>query len=320
MTIVIPTGRTLPLAAKGSGGFASAAIANEFPSGGGGGPITDLPLGTIINDNFDTADRSAGGSTIFDWRSENGSIVTQIDANTGRVVYNPSGNVVSIDVPGVNWNALHGAYSTRIRYAGAESYQDPEQNWRLIGEKAAGVPELWMRYALRVPTNYRHTSVSPSNLKICNFWMDGYSQHGSGATLVWEAWGDGNGGCVLAVHWNEGAAGGSTGHVQHTPFISYPADQGRWMYICARAKVSSAQGVSDGEFELWRRWSDESTWTKLHEKFDARMDPPDVSSGYVGWAHGYLMGAVRGMPDDTGAGDSVEWLIDNFTLSEESLL
>lgn len=70
---------------------------------------------------------------------------------------------------------------------------------------------------------------------------------------------------------------------------------------------------SDGRIELWRRWEDEDSFTQIHEVTDANIAPPP--GGPNGWAAGYLLGWANAAYEE-----HTEWLIDEVTISTESLL
>jgi hypothetical protein len=220
-----------------------------------------------------------------------------------------SNGTKSIASPGGSeWSAIEGDHSLLVSYPAGESWA--EQRFDL----GTAYKELWLQYWVKVPPNYFHGQSFPSNHKFLALWMDAYSQKGEGATVLWEFWGSDDGSSRLAVHYNEGAAGTSTGHLQRTAFVS-PDDQGRWMEITVHLKASSDNATHDGIIELWRRWENEpaSNREKLHSVTDALLSSP--TSGPKGWQSGYFMGwANSPYAQDT------EWLIDHITISENSLL
>lgn len=166
--------------------------------------------------------------------------------------------------------------------------------------------EIWIKFWFRVPSNFEHTTRSdvPSNSKLFALWMDDYSYHGLGPTLVWVFWDDGNRGSVLAIHYNPGASpddlqkgtianNSVTGpSLQNQPFISVPRDRGRWMEIVLHAKAASAPRKADGLIETYRRWAGETNFTRLHYVPDAdiAMPPASLRPEYQGWKAGYFMG------------------------------
>jgi len=275
--------------------FTTLAAATLFASAAVGEPL--------IVDSFESGDMSATNEHGFDWGANNRTSVVTADTE----VYN-NGTVERPIGSGKNWDPKDGEHSLRFRYPAGQNMA--EQRFDLGG----AYEDLWLQYWVRVPINYYHGQGSPNNHKFLAMWMDGYSQKGEGATVVWEFWGSSDGSSRLATSYNEGDAGVSTGHQQHQDFVS-PADQGRWMEITVHLKASSDNSTRDGVIEMWRRWENEpaSDREQLHKVTDALLSKP--SSGPQGWKSGYFMGwANSPYSQDT------EWLIDHITISEESLL
>jgi hypothetical protein len=257
----------------------------------------------LLIESFESGDMSVPNEYEFAWGSNNRTSVVTSDS----VVYN--NREINVAIPsGRDWNAKHGDHSLRFRYqAGANM---AEQRFNL----GPALEELWMQYWIRVPINYYHPQSPPTNHKFLAIWMDGYSQKGDGATVIWEFWGNSDGSSRLAVSFNEGAAGGSEGHQQHQEFVS-PADQGRWMEITIHLKASSDNSTRDGIIEMWRRWENEPASERklFHQRTDVLLSRPN--SGPQGWNAGYFMGwANSPYSQDT------EWLLDHITISRESLL
>jgi len=258
----------------------------------------------LLVDSFESGDMSATNEAGFDWsRNNRTSVVTSEAAvyNNGTI-YNP------IDLAN-NWEPKHGKHSLRFRYPAGEFLAEQRFN---LGK---AYKDIWFQYWVRVPVNYFHGQSSPSNHKFFALWMDGYSYHGNGPTVIWEFWGDDTGSSRLAYHYSEGGYNILGGHIDRQPFISVPDDRGRWMEITIHVKASSQGQSNDGVIELWRRWESESPdkRTLLHRKTDAVLPiPPE---GPQGWKNGYFMGwANAAYSSDT------EWLIDHVTISESPLL
>lgn len=257
----------------------------------------------LLVESFESGDMSATNEHGFDWGRNNRTSVVTAES----VVYNNGDKDIAIP-SGRDWEPKHGDHSLRFRYAAGANMA--EQRFDL----GTAQEELWMQYWVKVPINYYHGQDFPNNHKFLSIWMDGYSQHGEGATVIWEFWGSSDGSSRLSVHYSEGDAGGSKGHQQRQDFVS-PADQGRWMEITIRLKASSNNSTHDGVIELWHRWENEpaSERKQLHKITDALLSKP--SSGIQGWKSGYFMGWTNGpYSQDT------EWLIDHVTISDESLL
>lgn len=153
-------------------------------------------------------------------------------------------------------------------------------------------PEVWIRYWFRVPTNFQHMTRSgmASNNKLFALWMDDYSAHGDGPSVVWEYWDNGKGGSELAVHYSAGQYTGCGEHKAFTPFINTATDKGRWMQIVLHVKAASARGKGDGLIETYRRWENESTYTNIQRVTGADIAPSPAAGQPQGWQGGYFMG------------------------------
>ncbi len=250
-------------------------------------------------EDFESGDFSGTNAEGFHWKQTNRTSIV-----TSESVVN-NGAPVDVPIPeGRNWNPKNGRHSLRFRYP-AQDFMS-EQRFGL----SVAHPELWVKYWLRVPTNYKHTTITPSNSKLFAIWMDAYSDKGVGATVIWEFWGNGSG-SELAFHYSKGGEIGHDGpHIQHVPFIS-EEDKGRWMQLIFHVKAASSFEANDGVIQLWRRWEDEPAFTKYHELLDADIGFADVK----GWRDGYLMGW-----SNSGYIENTEWLIDDIVFSDKSLV
>jgi len=236
----------------------------------------------------------------FRWGGTNyTSVVGMLNGQPTRVY---AGSVINEVMAGYDFNCYSNTYCLRFRYpAGGDM---AEQRFDL----GTSYRDVWFRYWLRVPNNYTHGSRSPSNHKFFALWMDAYE--GSSPLLIWEFWGTSNGSSTLGYHFRQ--TGGSDGpHLDQKPFISVPTDRGRWMQVVIHAKAATSNSSNDGVVELWRRWSNESAFTKLHEYNSANFTP--VSNN--GWRYGYFMGWTN-----APYAQETEWLMDDLTVSNESLL
>ena len=266
----------------------------------------------IFSDSFESTDMSATNSSGFKWAANNRTSVVTQDINDGPVaVYNnkPIYNIVSLTMPDGtprNWTAKTGNYSLRFRYPANKTWT--EQRFDL------GKPlrELWIRYWLRVPTNFTYGAGSRRNNKFFAIWMDGYESKGDGSTVWLGMEPYNNTGATLGFTYSKGKYRGSEGYKQHTPFIT-TADRGRWMQIVLHLKVESSDGANDGIIQTYRRWAGESKFTKLHEMLNV---PLRISgSGPDGFKKGYILGwANAPYQNDT------EWLLDDFAISDSSPL
>ncbi|MCH2534837.1 MAG: polysaccharide lyase [Bdellovibrionales bacterium] len=260
--------------------------------------------GIIFHDNFESADLLTTNSDGFEWLNTNRTSIVNSDQ---YVVWNGS-LINNGPIANRQWEGYNGDHSMRFRYP-ANQYM-AEQRFSL------GKPykDLWIYFALRVPINFKHGTNSPTNSKLFAIWMDGYSNKGDGSTVIWEYWNSGDGGSNVTVHYSPGGGGSAGGHIQSTPFIKYPEDQGRWMEIILHVKASSKNGVNDGLVELYNRKDGEKTFTQIHLLENIQLNYPPTGEPQ-GWAKGYLMGwSNPSFSEDT------EWLMDDFTVSTSSLL
>jgi hypothetical protein len=262
----------------------------------------------VISDSFETRDMSADGSIDLDWGSTNRTTLVKRDPVLGDLIIYDDAVVEIQQGFDRQWQAKDGDVSLRFDYpSGTNSWA--EQRFALSSARE----EIWIRFWLKVPINYKHSSNSPSNSKLFALWMDDYSSKGAGPTVIWEFWNDGAGGSKVAYHYSPGGYRTANSHKQHTSFIRYPDDQGRWMQVVMHIKAASHVDANDGVIRLYRRWADESSFAKLHEDTKADIAPP--SSGPEGWKAGYLMGW-----SNPGYDQQTEWLLDDFKMSSTSLL
>jgi len=255
----------------------------------------------LIVDSFESGDMAATNADGFDWgRNNRTSIVT-----SEAVVYNNGEKNIAIP-SGRDWDPKHGEHSLRFRYAAGTNMA--EQRF----DMGKGYPEIWMSFWLKVPINFTHSSASPNNQKLFRLFMDGYSQRGEGSTVGMSFRANGEGGSNFFAKVGSGdftIVGGDIGSV---PFIKVPDDRGRWMKLVVHVKSESQPGLGDGVMEVWRKWENESSYSKTH---DLRNKPIKLDSKVGGFAAGYLMGwANAPYSKDT------EFLIDQFVLSKDSLL
>jgi hypothetical protein len=264
---------------------------------------------TIILDSFETGDLSASQTSGLDWLKPNRTSLVKRDSVLGDlIIYNGSGVVEIQEGFDRQWQAYEGDVSMRFDFpSGSNSWA--EQRFSLDSAHE----EIWISFWLKVPINYRHSSNSPSNSKLFALWMDDYSKKGAGPTVIWEFWNDGSDGSKVAYHYSPGGYRTANSHKQHTSFIRYPNDQGRWMQVVMHVKAARNTDSNDGIIRLYRRWAGETEFAKLHEDTQADIGPP--SSGPKGWKAGYLMGW-----SNPGYRQRTEWLLDDFKISRDSLL
>lgn len=290
-------------------------------------PDLTLPAGNIVSDDFSSGDLESPGYDTFDWGGSANqrftSLVTMDDA-TGdpTVIFTTTGsstyNVLTDDPR--DWTALHGANALRFAFnKGTDTNVFAEQRWTLVGRAER---TLWLRMAMRVPTNYVHENVpdtfgesrsSASNNKLLAIWMDAYSSSGDGSTLILELYESGNGNSNLQVKVSPGRFSVVNSVGSSVRFITVPEDRGRYMYLALKVVAESTEDANDGSVEVWRKWAGEDDWAKLHDHSGIRVRVP--TAGPNGFENGYLLGA-----DNSGYMEDTEFLVDDFNLSTESLL
>lgn len=259
----------------------------------------------LFVDSFESGDMSATNADGFSWGSNNRTSVVTMDP--GPVAVWNNGPIDNAGSDGTDWTAYDERHSLRFRYPAGEFWSEQRFD---IGQAQ---PELWIRYWLRVPTNFRHGDTSPTNNKFFALWMDDYSQHGDGPTIVWNFWRDGdtdNSRFTFSVSETGGPGGGH--HSDYPEFIRSPEDQGRWMQVVLYAKMSTDAQSMDGEARIYRRWEDEDDLTLIGETTGKNFSAP--ADGPNGWKGGYIMGWSNPAYDE-----DTEWLLDKLELSTQPL-
>lgn len=259
----------------------------------------------LFYDSFESGDMSATNADGFSWGGNNRTSVV----NAEGAVWNNG----PVDVPkpdGSDWSCFHGEHCLRFRYPALEAWS--EQRF----DMGNAYPEVWIRYWIRVPHNFVHENPtgSTANNKWFALWMDGYSQHGDGPTVVWNFWPQDGGSSRFTFSLSQEDPSTEPGHHGgHDGFMVHPDDQGRWMQVVLYAKRSSEPGVADGVARIWRRWEGEPTHTLLSESAGRGFSAPPT--GPDGWAAGYVMGW-----SNSGYAEDTEFLLDEFTIATSSLV
>ena len=119
--------------------------------------IFSIKAKILVEDDFSSGDLSKRGPDGFKWTDKT---YTQV---TNKVGYGSSNGLV--------FQYPNTSYWSEQRFSLNMSY-----------------PEIWVQYFIRVPVNYFHAKVNPSNRKFFALWMDDYSSKGDGPTVVWEFW------------------------------------------------------------------------------------------------------------------------------------
>lgn len=303
----IGAGASMVVAATGDSGKAVAVQVTEE-----GGPAPLLPAANRFVDGLESANKSAedpGGinvAPLFSWAPSNGIPFT-IVRDDGCLVTDNNGEPITplCGFEARQWenapDGTNGHHAARFRYP-PNSGDFAEQRFEL----GADYPEIWLRWWVRVPINYKHENIrgSSTNNKFFAIWQGTYDNL---QTRIWEYHPDGTGGSRLAWH-----AGIADPHQDHADFISWPSDQGRWMQLVVHLKVSSAPGAADGILQLYRRWENESVFTLLHNRTDAVIN---TDPGHTGFRRGFFMGA-----SNSWWAEATEFLLDRFEVSTTSLV
>lgn len=263
---------------------------------------------TIFADSFETGDLSGNSSNAFDWTDGVRTYLVKRDAQQGdMIVWDKTGKVSISQGSDRQWNAMDGETSMLFHYPAGEYWSEQ----RFSFSKAH--PEMWIRFWLKVPINFKHSSNSPTNNKLFALWMDEYSSKGDGPTAFWTFWHDGASGSDLAYHYSPGGYRTANSPKEFTSFIRYPEDQGRWMQIVMHVKAATSTSSNDGVMRFWRRWADEESFTLIHDHRSADIGIP--SGGPSGWKAGYLMGW-----SNPAYAEDTDWLLDDLVFSSTSLL
>lgn len=277
----------------------------------------------LFEDGFESADMSTTNGDGFSWGKNNRTSIVIQDPTDGPVAVWNNGPIYSIKDPIMedgsvrDWTAYKGRRSLRFRYHNRNRGLEPwsEQRFDLGGTYS----DLWFSYQLRVPINYVQENAAQSidNGKLFSLWMDKYAG-GSGAdgpAFVWGSRPDGQGGSTASIIYAK-ADTSSLGEFDSQPFISVPQDRGRWMKVVINVRAASVtDGISDenGRISIWRQWAGETDFTQLSRLENIDLAPSSTGPG--GWEAGYLMGwQNNGYPVNT------EWLLDDFKISQSSLL
>lgn len=274
----------------------------------------------IFEDGFESGTMTSTTNG-FRWGSLNRTSLVIQDPNDGPVlvynsqnksVYFPKSPTMSDGTPR-DWTAFEGDHSLRFAYPPRSANVQPwaEQRFKLGG----AYQEVWTSFMVRVPTNFSHVGLG--NSKLFAIWMDGYSGAGDGATAFWNYWNDGTNGSQVSVTWTEGEYTSSVSQTQFVPFIDLATDKGRWMELVFKVKAATNRTSEDGTLDLWRRWDGETDYEHLQSLQNVDL-PPSPDAGNVegaGWSNGYLMGWAN-----NGYAVETEWLLDNFKVSQTSLL
>lgn len=271
----------------------------------------------IFSDSFESKDMSATNTNGFKWSKNNRTSIVIQDPNDGPVavynngvIYNIHSSTMPDDGSTRNWTAKSGTHSLRFSYPNGQNWS--EQRYDLGG----AYPEVWISYWMRVPANfYRENG---RNNKWFDILMAPISQYSdtSVSRIEMQDWPNGSGGMNLNIQFRNGADGIFTNSNTYNNFIT-PVDANRWMLVVYHFKASATNSSTDGILRMYRRWKNETKFTLINElsNLNVGIGSGSVTAGRLGWASGYIMGYANApYANDT------EWLMDDFTVSNQSLL
>jgi hypothetical protein len=247
-----------------------------------------LPVDVFVfQDTFEGADFSASSAVVND-------INLAYSYNRTGLVTQKNGNA-QMEIPSVinrndqDWTAKQGDYSILFDYAANVNMAEHRFTFDAM-------PEVWMKYWIRVPVNYTHGDL---NNKFLSIWQDVYDAAG---TVTIQTRPNGSGGANIVVQ----DGGVISGEELSTPFISVPADRGRWMEVAVQFKSASSSSANDGEYRLFRRWESES--------FELIHEYTGMTNQYSDGA-GYRAGYFMGWANDPYTEDTY-WLLDDIRISQ----
>lgn len=247
---------------------------------------TNAISGVIFSDDFETGDlsHSVGGAKWTD------SVRTGVS----------------------NSVAKSGSYSLAFKYPGVPDGEDSfsEQRYYLGGN----YPELWIKYDLYIPANYRHRTQSGSaNNKAFAYAWSGTYQDLTGPLLGFNFWPDGTGES-RGSQWFRSPLLPSGRHIWPDdsrwidPRVIKLTDRGKWMQVMIHFKYATSSN-DNGVVELWitpQGGERKLMYSERHGDF--------YVPGQPGFEAGYLLGwANSGFDEDTTL------YIDNIVFSTDPI-
>mgnify|MGYP003653613105 CR=1 FL=1 len=278
-------------------------LVSSNPTGGGDGPAS---MPNLFSDGFEGGDIQENAiaavalNTIdFIWESKNKTSVVTGPPFSNEVVLDGGNNVVN---DARDWTAKEGLNSMRFRFPDDSFITEQRFNHDTNTDQ-------WIRFWLRVPANYTHATGGGGSTNNKFFALYNGANPNTNATVN------------VRLQLRDNGAGGSNITLQDgysapetlsSPFISVPADRGRYMQVVIHTKTASASGVDDGIIQLYRRWENESTFTAV---INLTAAEEQWGGAGIGFNHGYILGANNGLyAVDT------EFLLDTFEMSSGSLI
>lgn len=201
----------------------------------------------------------------------------------------------------------------------------------LIGTTgASGYDEIWIRYAMHVPSNYTHSEASRPNQ------IHGYNN--KGWFYAWDGGDDAYGAPHVGMGpnlWPNSNFDASYNAISEFSFYVWgsntrgdyhyfhdgahltqvlqpaitTADLGQWMDICARYKYATSAN-NDGVAQIWKKPGQSGPWIQLLDIQNGDW----YSAGQTGWDVFYLLGYAN-----SGFTDQTDLYIDNVKIGDADI-
>ena len=307
-------------------GLNVAARAALSPVSGGGEWPAEFDGTIVVSSRFESANKTPEVNDVgFTWSDTSIASVVTMDPDP-LIVYDMNGpaNTRPDDLT-TDWTAKSGDYSLRLR-ANAGSVW-PEQSFYMTGPS---LKTVWLAWDMRVPVNFDHQPRPDggvgNNNKLFRLYTSPNKSTDNGSMIGMEFRRSSlNEGPAPGTYWtgpgssywyvklgsefqSSGDKLATDGSDPRGRFITIPNDLGRWMRVVIKAKTSSSYGALDGSIEIWRKWEDETDFTKEFD-FQNQGLPCDEITGN-GFLSGYLFG-YQNMPYAV----DTDFLFDNFKIA-----
>lgn len=311
MTIVIPSGRTLPLGQKAGGGFASLAVAGET------GDLV-LPAANLYRQTYESKTPDPGDLNTINFNHVGlfNSLGGDLDGGSTGLLFNTGSGIIDppTQVPGKDWRPYEGQVAMRVSYA---ADANGTANGQPFEHDTIASRDLWVRFWVRVPTNFAFTDDNNSQHKWAYFKQDAYSNSGEGSTVWINTYSSSSGHATVDLPYRAGSSGvqdayavsGSRPNLFHSV-----DDRGRWMRLILKIRLNSAPGANDGELALYRVWEGSSTLDVLITATGLNLYRSTVV-GKEGFTGGYIMNAREGV-----AAERQDYLIDVLEMADTPLV
>lgn len=184
-----------------------------------------------------------------------GTPIFSDDFETGDLSHTEGGfswGATSGDVTVSNVNPIDGTYSLRFSWPGG-SIAEIRYN---LGDDYS---EVWIRYRLRIPSDYFHTNITVDNNKFLRLW-EGTGSTSANLKVGFSLRGTGSDGeSVITTEWR------TTGSMNEWDYSTSPlistGDFGNVIEVVTRCKTDS--GAGDAAMQVWKNGSLISSITDL---------------------------------------------------------